>query len=73
MDSWVLSLVESVSFIGLFFLVLRFLIPKAIRSFHKWQASQKDDDLTQFIGFVITSFFLISGLFVVFIRAFIRH
>ena len=72
MSPEILSLVESILFIGLFLIVFLVLVPRAIKKFRSWKISNKDSDLTLSIGFVVMSLFLLSGDFVIFIRAFIR-
>ncbi len=69
----ILNLIESVLFIGTLLIVFYLFIPKAIKKFRSWKTSGKDIDLTNFIISVIASLFILSGDFIVFIRAFIRH
>jgi len=71
-EPWLFNVFETVLFMGMFFLTIQFLIPKAIRHFRLWKSAEKDAHLTNFIGISILSFFLLSAVFVMFIQVFIK-
>ena len=73
MSLWLFNLIESVLFVGMLLLLQFFFIPRSIHSFNTWKSSRQDADLVRFIRMVVASFFIFSGIFVIFIRAFIRH
>ncbi len=69
MSYMILSLVELILFIGTLLIVFYLLIPKSIKYFRSWKTSGKDVDLSNFILSVIVSLFILSGDFIIFIRA----
>ncbi len=73
MSYQIISLLESILFMGSLLIVSLLFIPKAIKKFRSWKTSGKDVDLSNFIRLVIISLFILSGDYLIFIRACIRH
>lgn len=66
---WVLSLLETVVFIGVFSIAFYLLLPKAMTSWNLWQKTGKLIHLSNAGACASGCFFLVSALFVRFIQA----
>lgn len=63
------SFLKSLIFIGMMLIATGICIPKSVKSWTLWREKKNSTHLTNAIICAIAAFFLLSGNFVIFIRA----
>lgn len=69
MDDWILSLMESALFLGMFFVSIYLLIPKSVHFWRLWKESGKTIHLSNAVASAVAAFFLLCANFLMFIKA----
>ena len=64
-----IGILKSLIFIGMFFIASWICIPNAIKYWFLWKETRKQKNLSIAVVYALGAFFLLSGNFVVFIRA----
>jgi hypothetical protein len=72
MESWLLSLLESVTFIGVFIIAIYVMVPLTLKNWQTWKKTGKSSSLSNSIAAGTAAFFLLIADLLIFTRSFWR-
>jgi hypothetical protein len=68
-DYWMLSILESILFLGMFFLAVFLCVPKTIKFWRLWKQTNKTIHLSNAVAMATVALFFLAGNLLMFLQA----